>query len=75
MGLYTPLHWLIVLVIFVLLARGRKIAEIIENLGSGRPRRPGGPQHPIPVTGPVETKKAEKNSSDQEEPGPLQKVA
>jgi hypothetical protein len=43
MELLSPIHWLIVLAMIVLLFGGRRI----------NPRKP--PTHPLPVTSPVET--------------------
>ncbi len=35
MGEFSPIHWLIVLAIFVLLFGGRKIPEVMRGLGEG----------------------------------------
>jgi TatA/E family protein of Tat protein translocase len=65
-----PIHWLIILVIIVLLFGGKRIPEILRQLGAnmrngGDGGNGGSPQHPLPVSGPVETKGNRKvNESD-----------
>jgi len=85
MGQLSPIHWLIVLAIIVLLFGWKKIPDVMRELGEGiysfkddmdgRRRPGGGPQHPIPVTGPVETQKARKDSPENEDPGQRPKAA
>jgi hypothetical protein len=48
---FGAFHWLIVLAIILLLLGGRKISDLSRRIGGG----PGGPNHPLPVTSPVET--------------------
>jgi Sec-independent protein translocase protein TatA len=62
MGVLSPMHWLIVLAIIVLLFRGKKIPRGGKGMRGGA----GGPQHPIPVTGPIETEKPKKDSEEKE---------
>jgi sec-independent protein translocase protein TatA len=53
MGELSPIHWLIVLAIIVLLFGGKKIPEVMRGLGEGiRSFREGmhGPNNPPPPT-------------------------
>lgn len=58
---FNPIHWLIILVIIVLLFGGKQVPEILRQMGAnlrngGDGGHGGSPQHPLPVTAPVETK-------------------
>jgi len=55
---FGAFHWLIVLAIILLLFGGTKIFELFRPIGGG----PGSPNHPLPVTSPLET-----NSSERQE--------
>jgi TatA/E family protein of Tat protein translocase len=57
---FSPFPWLVVLCIVVILLGGKKIPELMREFGESvnntkGPR--GGPPHPLPVTGPIETSK------------------
>lgn len=55
MGEFSPIYWLIVLAVIVILFGGRRIPEIMRGMGEEFRNGPG-PRggHPVPVTGPVE---------------------
>ena len=71
MGEFSPIHWLIVLAIIVLLFGGKKIPEVMKGLGegirnfkdgmSGASHTPPPPPPPVqavpPVAAPTEEKK------------------
>ena len=70
----SPFDWLIVLSILALLIGGRKIPELMRELGEGinnmkGPR--GGPSHPLQVTGPIETSKRKRSDQDDNTPQPV----
>jgi sec-independent protein translocase protein TatA len=70
MGELSPIHWLIVLAIILLLFGGRKIPELAKGLGEGirsfkqgmsgesHPTRPPPPPPPPPPPQPDDQKKA-----------------
>jgi TatA/E family protein of Tat protein translocase len=55
MGKFSPIYWLIVLAVIVILFGGRRIPEIMRGMGEEFRNGPG-PRagHPVPVTGPIE---------------------
>jgi len=58
-------HWLVVLVLTIVLWHGRRIVDIMRDLGGrlgggGR----GGPAHPLQVTGTVETSRGSANPKE-----------
>lgn len=70
MGELSPIHWLIVLAVIVLLFGGKKIPEVMRGLGEGirsfkegmhggnQPTTPGATSNPVPPpAAPVEEKK------------------
>jgi hypothetical protein len=54
MGEFGPIHFLIVLAIIVLLFGGRRIPKFPHGSSGPGPKTPN---HPVPVTGPVETRR------------------
>lgn len=67
MGEFSPIHWLIVLAIIVILFVGKRSDDFWRNLrGGSGPRGPGSqpPTHPLPVTGPIETAKPKRPDSE-----------
>ena len=65
-------HWLIVAVILVIFFGGDKIPNVMRELGEsirnlGKGPRTGSPSHPIPVTGPIETKRRAKERKSPED--------
>jgi len=53
---FGAFHWLIVLAISLLLLGGTKISDLFRRIGGDGP---SGPNHPLPVTSPVETNSSE----------------
>jgi TatA/E family protein of Tat protein translocase len=54
-GEFSPIYWVIVLAVIVILFGGRRIPEVMRGMGEEF-RNGSGPRggHPVPVTGPVE---------------------
>jgi len=50
MGEFSPIHWLIVLAIIVLLFGGKKIPEVMRGLGEGIRNFKDGMNSPHPTT-------------------------
>jgi sec-independent protein translocase protein TatA len=53
MGEFSPIHWLIVLAIIVLLFGGKKIPEVMKGLGEGIRHFKDGMSGNTPTTQPV----------------------
>lgn len=58
----SPMDVGLVVIIALILFGGKKLPEIFRNSRKGDGRGDGGPpQHPIPVTGPIETKRSSRS--------------
>jgi sec-independent protein translocase protein TatA len=70
----SPMDVGLVVLIALILFGGKRIPELMRDLGKGirnfrngggaSPQGPGSPQHPIPVTGPIETKHNSQSKKD-----------
>jgi sec-independent protein translocase protein TatA len=52
MGEFSPIHWLIVLAIIVLLFGGKKIPEVMRGIGEGIHTNQQTPPNPAPPANP-----------------------
>jgi hypothetical protein len=52
---FSPFHWLVVFAIVGLLSGGKRLPEIMRELGDARRGGPPPPSHPLPVASPIET--------------------
>ena len=68
MGEFSPIHWLIVLAIILLLFGGRKIPELARGLGEGirsfKEGMSGGGSHNNPPSTPQQAPPADKPAED-----------
>jgi sec-independent protein translocase protein TatA len=68
MGEFSPIHWLIVLAVILLLFGGRKIPELARGLGEGirsfKEGMSGGGSHNNPPSPPQQTPPPADKSSD-----------
>jgi hypothetical protein len=75
MGEFSLFHWLVVLVLIVVLYHGKSRADVVCDLGDHLNNfrgggRGGGPSHPLPVTGTVETSRGSTNPKESKPVGP-----